>query len=92
MKTPDRFNKPYFYTYLTLVIMICSLETLVMALVFKEPLAGLLLAIPLGILALIPVGSALERLSRGLGRLEIGQAPQVETQRDFWNPLIGLLR
>ena len=92
MKTPDRFNKPYFYTYLTLVIMICSLETLVLTLVFQEPLAGLLLAIPLGILALTPVGSALERLSRGLGRLEIGQAPQVETRRDFWNPLIGLLR
>ena len=92
MKTPDRFNKPYFYTYLLLVLAIVSLATLVLTLVFDRPGLAFLLSILLGLLALSPLGSALDRLSRGLGRLEVDQPPQVETQRDFWNPLIGLLR
>ena len=92
MKTPDRFNKPYFYIYLLLVVAIVSLTTLVLSLIFGSPGLAFLFSILLGLLALLPIGSALDRLSLGLGRLQIGQPPQVETQRDFWNPLIGLLR
>ena len=92
MKTPDRFNKPYFYTYFLLVVAIVSLTTLVLTLVFGSPGLAFFFSILLGFLALLPIGSALDRLSLGLGRLQIGQPPQVETQRDFWNPLIGLLR
>jgi signal transduction histidine kinase len=92
MKTPDRFNKPYFYLYLLAVLVLVSLASLVFALVFGQPLLGLLISLLLGLLALLPLGSALERLGSGLGRLEIGQPPQLETRRDFWNPLAGLLR
>ena len=62
MKTPDRFNKPYFYTYLLLVLAIVSLTTLVLALVFDRPGLAFLLSILLGLLALSPLGSALDRL------------------------------
>lgn len=92
MKTPARFNKPYFYAYLILTLLVVSLSSVVIALVFNQPLLAILLGALLGFLALTPVSSALDRLSRGLGRLEVGRSTQLETQRDFWNPLIGLLR
>lgn len=92
MKTPDRFNKPYFYLYLLLVLAVVSLSTLVLTLVFDRPGLAFFLSILLGLLAFAPLGSALDRLSQGLTRLQIGQPPQLETRRDFWNPLAGLLR
>lgn len=92
MKTPDRFNKPYFYLYLLFVLAVVSLCTLVLTLVFDRPGLAFFLSILLGLLAFAPLGSALGRLSQGLTRLQIGQPPQMETRRDFWNPLVGLLR
>ncbi len=87
MKKLPGLNKLYLYLYLGLVLAIVNLFLLIS----DQTLWSFFFAIFFGLLALTPLVSALQRLGSGLGRLEIGQPPQVETKRDFWNPLVGLL-
>jgi len=92
MKPSQPYNKFYLYLYLALVLAIVSLEVVVGTLVFGSPLGSLLFGILLGLLALLPITNALERASRALDRLAMGQASGITEIRDFWNPLAGLLR
>ncbi len=92
MKPSQPYNKFYLYLYLALVLAVVSLEVVVGTLVFGSPLGSLLVGILLGLLALLPITNALERASRALDRLAMGQASGIAEIRDFWNPLAGLLR
>ena len=85
MKPSQPYNKFYLYLYLALVLAVVSLEVVVGTLVFGSPLGSLLVGILLGLLALLPITNALERTSRALDRLAMGQASGIV------EPIAGVL-